>query len=65
MEREKGGSGLDPMKTAVTLVYYHGPKALKVAAFRASRLAGDGDKTGALEWLEISEAVAKLIQPNP
>jgi hypothetical protein len=65
MERERGGSGLDPVRTAVTLVYYHGPKALKVAATRANHLAESGDKDGALEWLEISEAVAKLTQHNP
>lgn len=54
--------GLEPGKTAGLLFRFHGRRALRIAANRASMLAEGGDRAGALEWLRISEAVRDLLQ---
>ncbi|WP_300296534.1 hypothetical protein [Ferrovibrio sp.] len=50
------------MKTAARLYQTHGRQGLRVAANRASKLAQEGDRGGAMEWLLISEAVQQIIQ---
>lgn len=54
--------GLEPGKTAGLLLRFHGRRALRIAANRASMLAEGGDRSGALEWLRISEAVREILQ---
>lgn len=56
------GQGLEPVRTAGLLFRFHGRRALRIAANRASMLAEGGDRDGALEWLRISEAVRDLLQ---
>ncbi len=53
--------GLEPGKTAGLLCRFHGRRALRIAANRASMLAESGDRAGALEWLRISEAVRDIL----
>jgi len=62
MDEERAGSGLDPKKTAGLLFRFHGRRALRIATTRATSLAEDGDRGGAIEWLRISEAVRDIIQ---
>jgi hypothetical protein len=62
MSEERTGSGLDPEKTAGLLFRFHGRRALRIAATRATTLAEGGDRGGAIEWLRISEAVRDLLQ---
>lgn len=57
-----GSAGLDIGKTAASLIRHHGRKAAKVAASRASKLAEEGDREGAMEWLRISETVLEMIK---
>lgn len=54
--------GLEPQKTAGLLFKFHGRRALRIAANRATMLAEDGDRLGAIEWLRISEAVRDLLK---
>lgn len=54
--------GLEPGKTAGLLLRFHGRRALRIAASRASMLAESGDRDGALQWLRISEAVREMLQ---
>ncbi|WP_298722608.1 hypothetical protein [uncultured Ferrovibrio sp.] len=61
-----GSAGLDIGKTAASLIRHHGRKAAKVAASRANKLAEEGDREGAMEWLRISEAVLAMSKAqNP
>lgn len=55
-------NGLEPRKTAGLLFKFHGRRALRIAASRASMLAEGGDRAGALEWLRISEAVRDILE---
>ncbi len=61
-EEFRGDQGLEPGKTAGLLFRFHGRRALRIAANRASMLAESGDREGALEWLRISEAVRDILQ---
>lgn len=64
MSSEPGRSrhGLTPEDTAGLLCRFHGRRALRIAANRATMLAEDGDRAGALTWLRISEAVRDILQ---
>ncbi|MCW0235296.1 MAG: hypothetical protein OJJ21_16980 [Ferrovibrio sp.] len=62
MSEERTGRGLEPARTAGLLFKFHGRRALKIAANRATMLAEDGDRDGAIEWLRISEAVRDLLK---
>jgi hypothetical protein len=57
-----GCAGLDIDRTAGLLVQVHGSLAVRLAALRANRLAEEGDRDGAFEWLRISEAVVALLK---
>lgn len=61
-EEFRSDRGLAPDKTAGLLFRFHGRRALRIAAHRASMLAEGGDRDGALEWLRISEAVRDILQ---
>lgn len=61
--REGGGrAGLDIETTAEALIHHHGGKAPRIAATRAEKLAQDGDRDGAMEWLSIAEEVVRRIR---
>lgn len=61
-EELRNNTGLEPSKTAHLLCRFHGRRALRIAAHRATLLAEGGDRDGALEWLRISEAVRDILQ---
>jgi hypothetical protein len=61
-EQFQTANGLEPSKTAGLLLRFHGRRALRIAASRASMLAESGDRDGALQWLRISEAVREILQ---
>jgi hypothetical protein len=61
-EQRQTAHGLEPGKTAGLLFRFHGRRALRIAASRASMLAESGDRDGALQWLRISEAVREILQ---
>jgi hypothetical protein len=61
-EEFRSAHGLEPSKTASLLFRFHGRRALRIAANRASMLAEGGDRAGALEWLRISEAVRDILK---
>lgn len=61
-EQLQTAPGLEPGRTAGLLFRFHGRRALRIAASRASMLAESGDRDGALQWLRISEAVREILQ---
>ncbi len=62
MAEGHGCAGLDVDRTAGLLIGFHGRGAVRLAAQRANRLAEEGDRAGAFEWLRISEAVLALLK---
>jgi hypothetical protein len=62
MDNDKADGPRGIAKIAGLLVRFHGQKAVKVAATRASHLVERGDRGGAMEWLRISETVLAMVR---